>query len=217
LKQVLKQVASGDLEVYTDPVASPTGFPFKVLKLDNDLSVDKKYKERPRVCNLGYLRTPYLQESGKVGYRCASEPVDSWVKKGGAVQATEGRKCLCNGLMANAGLPQISPFKKLGEKDRYVEEALLTAGDDINNCRKYMREVDISEGKYEFPAKTVIEYLLGRFKEEYTAEANLYSNAGDAEDLAVRERLLAKARELDEKIVSVDQQLGSQRGPRPNK
>jgi len=69
-------------------------------------------------------------------------------------------------------------------------------------------------GKYEFPAKTVIDYLLGRFKEEYTAEANLYSNAGDAEDLAVRERLLAKASELNEKIVNADQQLGSQRGPR---
>lgn len=208
-EEVLRQVASGDLEVFTDPVASPTGFPFKVLKLQDTLSEQDNYDTRPRVCNLGYLRTPYLTEKGSVGYRCASEPVKDWVKKGGAIQATEGRKCLCNGLMANAGLPQVSPFKKEGEESRYVEEILITAGDDINNCRKYMLDADIKAGKYEFPAKTVIEYLLGRFKEEYSSEARLYADADKAEDPAVREKLMAKAKELEGKIEAVDQQLGA--------
>jgi len=202
-EEVLRQVASGDLSVFTDPVASPTGFPFKVLELEDSLSEKAKYDSRPRVCNLGYLRTPYQDEKGKVGYRCASEPVADWVKKGGSVEATEGRKCLCNGLMANAGLPQISPFKVEGEDNKYVEEILITAGDDVNQCRKYMKE-----GVYEYGAKDVIDYLLGRFKEEYTAEANLYKNAADAEDPAVREELMAKAKDLKEKIDGVDKQLG---------
>ena len=34
------------------------------------------------------------------------------------LQATEGRKCLCNALMANTGMPQVSPFKKAGETAR---------------------------------------------------------------------------------------------------
>eukprot|EP00961_Rhodomonas_salina_P183087 2471535-Rhodomonas_salina.2 len=48
----------------------------------------------------------------QVGYRCASEPIKDWLKKGGEIQATEGRKCLCNGLMANAGhLPLRHPLR----------------------------------------------------------------------------------------------------------
>ena len=66
------------------------------------------------MCNLGYLRTGYLKGDGTVGYRCAAEPVKDWVRKGGEVEATVGRKCLCNGLMADAGVPQLSPFKRDG-------------------------------------------------------------------------------------------------------
>jgi len=201
---VLAKVKNGDMTVYTDPVASPTGFPFKVLEIDDSLSSKSNYEARPRVCNLGYLRTPYMQDSGKVAYRCAAEPVDDYLKKGGAIEATEGRKCLCNGLMANAGLPQVSPFKKNGEDTRYVEEILITAGDDVNQCRKYMKE-----GVYEYSAMDVVNYLLGRFKEEYSAEANLYKDAEAAEDPKVREQLLAKAKEIEGKIEGVDKQLGA--------
>ena len=74
-QRVLSEVSEGDLSVYTDPVASPTGFPFKVLELKGTLSEKDKYDARPRVCNLGYLRTPYAKDDGKIGYRCAAEPV----------------------------------------------------------------------------------------------------------------------------------------------
>ena len=53
-QMVLGLLSETELKVYTDPVASPTGFPFKVLELDDTLSVKKNYEERPRVCNLGY-------------------------------------------------------------------------------------------------------------------------------------------------------------------
>ena len=62
------------------------------------------------------------------------------VRKGGEVEATIGRKCLCNGLMADAGVPQLSPFKKEGEDERYLEEILVTMGDDVNAARKFMKE-----------------------------------------------------------------------------
>jgi response regulator of citrate/malate metabolism len=105
--------------------------------------------------------------------------------------------------MANAGLPQVSPFKAKGSEDKYVEEILITAGDDINQSRRYMKE-----GVYEYSAKTVVDYLLGRFKEEYSAEKKLYKDAAAAEDPAVREQLMAKAKEIDTKISEVDKQLG---------
>jgi len=82
---ILAQLAHNDkLKVFTSPAASPTGFPFKVLELEHkSLSDPEIYMLRPRVCNLGYLRTPYLQDDGKVGYRCPSEPVEDFVAKGG--------------------------------------------------------------------------------------------------------------------------------------
>ena len=159
---ILRQINDGDLQIFTDPVASPTGFPFKVLELGDSLSEEKKYEERPRVCNLGYLRTAYMKDDGKVGYRCPSEPIKDWLKKGGEMEATEGRKCLCNALAANAGFPQVSPHKKDGETERYIEEILITCGDDVNSARRFM-EQDEETGVWSYSAKAVVEYLLSEF------------------------------------------------------
>eukprot|EP00288_Rhodomonas_lens_P018089 CAMPEP_0177704516 /NCGR_PEP_ID=MMETSP0484_2-20121128/8229_1 /TAXON_ID=354590 /ORGANISM="Rhodomonas lens, Strain RHODO" /LENGTH=593 /DNA_ID=CAMNT_0019215907 /DNA_START=219 /DNA_END=2000 /DNA_ORIENTATION=+ len=204
-QEVLQKLKKGELQVFTDPVASPTGFPFKVLELDDSLSVKEKYLERPRVCNLGYLRTAYADADGKVGYRCASEPIKDWLKKGGEIQATEGRKCLCNGLMANAGLPQVSPFKKAGSDEKYIEETLITAGDDVNQIKKYLR--DVGDGHLEYTAQDVIDYVLGRFKEEYDNELKLYADADKAEDPEVKAKLLERKEELEGKLKEVDGQL----------
>eukprot|EP00285_Hemiselmis_virescens_P003758 CAMPEP_0173415062 /NCGR_PEP_ID=MMETSP1356-20130122/84659_1 /TAXON_ID=77927 ORGANISM="Hemiselmis virescens, Strain PCC157" /NCGR_SAMPLE_ID=MMETSP1356 /ASSEMBLY_ACC=CAM_ASM_000847 /LENGTH=621 /DNA_ID=CAMNT_0014377285 /DNA_START=156 /DNA_END=2021 /DNA_ORIENTATION=+ len=205
-QEVLKKVVTGDVGVYTDPVASPTGFPFKVLELEDSLWKEDKYEARPRVCNLGYLRTAYYDtKTEKIGYRCASEPVDIYLKKGGVTEATVGRKCLCNSLMANAGLAQVSPFKAQGSEEKYVEEILITAGDDVNQCREYMK--NNAEGVYEYSAMDVLNYLWGKYKDEYQKEMNLYSHAEQAEDPKIRESLMAKKKELEERIKEVDGQL----------
>jgi nitronate monooxygenase len=142
------------LEVFTDPVASPTGFPFKVLKWTNTLSDVKNYAERPRACTLGYLRDIYTKPDGSVGYRCASEPVDTYMKKGGELEATQGRKCLCNALCANVGSPQVQP------KNEYVEGMLITIGDDVNNCKRYLKkETDGTTENWSYSASDVVDYL----------------------------------------------------------
>lgn len=46
-----------------------------------------------------------------------------YLKKGGAVQDT-GRKCLCNALFANIGMPQ-------RRKDGTAEQPALTLGQDL--------------------------------------------------------------------------------------
>lgn len=133
-EQLLAQLReSGDISVRNDPRASPTGFPFKVASLQDTASEEETYLERPRLCDLSYLRTAYEKDNGDVGYRCPSEPIDMYLKKGGEKPATEGRKCLCNGLMANIGLGQT-------RKDGYSETRLVTLGQDLEGARFLMQK-----------------------------------------------------------------------------
>ncbi|MBC7463200.1 MAG: nitronate monooxygenase [Actinobacteria bacterium] len=129
--QMLEELQQGTLVVRTDPFASPTGFPFKVATMEATLSEDDLYQARPRLCDLGYLRVPYERTPGVVGYRCASEPVHVFIRKGGAESETDARKCLCNGLMANIGLGQNRP-------DGYVEPPLLTLGADLSGAQELL-------------------------------------------------------------------------------
>ena len=135
--------------VFTDPLASPTGFPFKVLQLDGTLSEAARYAARERCCELGYLRQAYRKADGTVGYRCAAEPADDFVRKGGLLAATDGRKCLCNGLLATAGYGQI-------RSSRADELPLLTAGNDVAQLARFLRP-----GADTYTAADVVRYLLG--------------------------------------------------------
>ncbi len=130
-KSLMAKALKGEGEVFTDPLASPTGFPFKVAQLEGTSSAFPIYQERKRVCDLGYLREPYAVSEGKIGYRCAAEPVDNYVAKGGKIEDTVGRKCLCNALMANIGHGQT---RKTGE----VELPLVTVGDDLNTIATFL-------------------------------------------------------------------------------
>jgi nitronate monooxygenase len=147
-KRVMDLSIEGEAKIYTDAVASPTGFPFKVVELDDTLSDAVVYEKRTRVCDLGYLRTPFKKENGKVGYRCSAEPVKDYVRKGGTEEDAAGRKCLCNALLANIGLNQI---KKNGE----VEGILVTSGDDVKDVARFLEP-----GRDTYTAADVIRYLL---------------------------------------------------------
>ncbi|MBI1390633.1 MAG: nitronate monooxygenase [bacterium] len=153
-QQVLDQIKSGEVYVKTDAKASPTGFPFKVVQLDETLSEFEMYQQRPRVCDLGYLRTPFKDEEGRIGYRCPSEPVEEYQRKGGDPEATRGRKCLCNGLFANIGLPQL-------QRSGYTEKPLLTSGKEISLIRRFMQN-----GETSYSAEDVIHALCPQHQVE---------------------------------------------------
>ena len=131
--QLLERLGEDQLEVVTDAFASPTGFPFKVARLPETLADDATYDARPRLCDLGYLRVPYVREGGDIGYRCASEPVAIYVRKGGAAEDTVGRKCLCNALTANVGIAQT-------RRSGYTELPLVTLGSDLGGARALLRD-----------------------------------------------------------------------------
>lgn len=126
---LLGRLRDGELVVRNDPRASPTGFPFKVISVDGTVSQQEVYDARPRLCDLSYLRQAYQREDGSIGYRCAAEPVHMFVKKGGSVDDTVGRKCLCNGLVATIGMAQ-------HRKDGYVEDRIMTLGEDLDGPRE---------------------------------------------------------------------------------
>ena len=131
LDQVRTGLGSDALRVRTDVRSSPTGFPFKVARIDGTLSEPEVYAERERLCDLGYLRTPYLTAAGRVGYRCPGEPVAAYQRKGGDVADTVGRMCLCNSLTADVGLGQTRP-------DGYQEPGLVTLGSDLEGPRRLL-------------------------------------------------------------------------------
>jgi nitronate monooxygenase len=134
----------------TDPKASPTGFPFKVVQLETTVSSAVTYGERPRICDLGYLREAYKTSEGAIDYRCAGEPVTTFVAKGGTAEDAVGRMCLCNGLMANIGLGQV----RAG--GRHHEPGLITAGDDVGLLKRFLKP-----GQTHYSAADVIQNLLG--------------------------------------------------------
>ena len=146
--QLITKLKSDSLEIKTDVKASPTSFPIKIARLEGHTSTQEGFQARPKLCDLGYLREPVLAESGRLLYRCPSEPDDQFIKKGGALEDIDGRKCLCNGLMANIGLPQT-------RRDGYVEAPIVTLGSDIEGAKELLKKYPDGYG-----ADAAVDWLL---------------------------------------------------------
>jgi nitronate monooxygenase len=144
-QEVIAHATRGDVQVVTDPRASPTGFPFKVVRWATD---GEDAPPRQRKCDLGYLRESVKCADGRMDYRCAAEPVEDYVRKGGAIEDTVGRRCLCNALTANIGQAQV-------RANGVVEPPLLTSGDDLQTISIFLG------GRTTYSAADVVDYLLG--------------------------------------------------------
>lgn len=151
-EKVIEKIKSNDLTVYTDMRASSSNYPFKVIALDDTMSDSEEYEQRPRKCDLGYLRNAYKKDDGTIGYRCPGEPVESFTKKGGDIEDTEGRKCLCNGLLAAVDYPQV-------QSPEYTEVPLFTAGKGLSQICQFL-----NEGKSSYTARDVIQKIMGKIK-----------------------------------------------------
>jgi nitronate monooxygenase len=148
-RRVLDLSRQAEARVFTDPLASPSGFPFKVVELEGTLSDAEVYEGRTRQrCELGYLRSAYRTDGGEVGWRCPAEPVDDYVRKGGAADDTIDRKCLCNALVATVGLGQVQH-----QGDR--EPLLVTSGDEVTRVAQFL-----APGAESYKAVDVINHLL---------------------------------------------------------
>lgn len=147
-EEIIRSIRRQDLKIFTDPAASPTGFPFKVANIGETLADAEIYNKRTRICDIGVLREPFMKADGNVGFRCSAEPVDAYVAKGGDIARTIGAKCLCNSLGAAIGLGQ-------HRSDGTDEAALITLGDDVASIRALLPS---STGGYS--ARDVVDRLL---------------------------------------------------------
>ncbi|MDR5729041.1 MAG: nitronate monooxygenase [Terriglobia bacterium] len=145
---LLAKAIAGEAHVFTDPLASPTRFPFKVARLEGTGSEPEVYAARPRICDLGFLHEPYRTPEGGIGYRCAAEPLSVYVAKGGNAEDSAGRKCLCNALLANIGYPQVRNGSR-------TEQGVVTAGDDLCCVPQFL-----APGRFSYSAGDVIRRLL---------------------------------------------------------
>ncbi len=148
-RRMLAAAADGTLTVRNSAHASPAGFPFKTAELAGTLTDADVYAARPRLCDLGYLRTPYQRADGGVGYRCPAEPADQYTRKGGAAPDAHDRRCLCNALLATIGLGQRRP-------GGWTEPALVTLGQDLRCLPDLLHRYGQN-----YSAANVVSYLLG--------------------------------------------------------
>ena len=74
--------------------------------------------------------------------------MEDYLKKGGKIEDTVGRKCLCNALVTNIGMGQRRP-------DGYEELPMLTSGDDIACILEY-----ITPERQSYHARDVVKALL---------------------------------------------------------
>lgn len=147
-QQILQLSRAGNAHIFTDPLASPTGFPFKVVPLPGTLIDPDANQTRSRRCDLGYLRHAYRKTDGSLGYRCPAEPVADFTRKGGNPDETTGRLCVCNGLVSTIGMPQIRP-------DHTEDLALITAGNEVATVASF-----IPPGRDSYSAADVVQQLL---------------------------------------------------------
>lgn len=148
-REVIRLSREGKVKVYTDRLASPTGFPFKVVEVEGTYWERGEEAGRERVCDLGMLRKLCVDSDGTLRYRCAAEPVEVYVGKGGTAEDAVGRKCLCNALFSTVGLGQV-------RANGYREPAVVTAGDDAVMVAEFCKL-----GAEEYSAAEVLAVLRG--------------------------------------------------------
>ena len=99
------------------------------------------------MCDLGILRETYQKPGGGIGFRCPAEPEGAYIAKGGDPADTAGRVCMCNSLVASAGIGQV----RHGEE----EPPLVTLGDDLEAVRE-----SLLAGSESYTAAEVVARLL---------------------------------------------------------
>lgn len=157
-QEAIAQALAGTISVFTDHRVSPTGFPFKLAQLKGTSTDPAVYEARETICDIGLLREPYAMADGRIGYRCAAEPLDTYLAKGGKAEEVAGRKCLCNALLADVGHAQI-------RKDGSIEPPLVTAGDDLHTVARFL-----APGRSSYTAADVVRELLrGDLTEEQSS------------------------------------------------
>jgi nitronate monooxygenase len=156
---ILQALRNGtdDATLVRTTLFSPTGFAFKVVQLKATLAEQAVFEARHRVCDIGLLQQLGVSKAGadgerKLFQRCAAGPIEGYVHKRGLERNTEGRRCLCNGLLACVGLGQIREL----HGEHLEEPAIVTLGNHLDGIRRLSRQ-----GQTHYWAAEVVADILG--------------------------------------------------------
>jgi len=152
---ILNEIKKGteDAALVQTTLFSPTGFPFKVVQLNDTLANEAVYTARSRVCDIGLLQQrgfskPAADGTRRLFQRCPAAPVEGFIHKRGLPHNTEDRRCLCNGLLSCVGLGQV---------DKQEEEpAIVTLGNHLDGIRRLSRQ-----GQTQYWVRDVVNDILG--------------------------------------------------------
>jgi hypothetical protein len=87
--------------------------------------------------------------------------VEDYIRKGGTLEETAGRECVCNGLVATIGLPQVNAGIITGLP-------LVTAGNEIANVARFLQP-----GRDSYTAAEVVRLLLSEVGKPFAATAEM--------------------------------------------
>ena len=100
------------------------------------------------MCDLGVLRETYQKPDGGIGFRCAAEPEDIYIAKGGDLAHTARAACVCATRCARRPVSARSATVSRNRR-------LITIGDDLDAVRE-----SLLAGRDSYTAADVIERLL---------------------------------------------------------
>jgi nitronate monooxygenase len=128
-----------------------------VVQLPGTLAEDAIYRARKRVCDIGLLVQRGLMKADESGsrrifQRCPAGPLEAFTRDRGLPQNAEGKRCLCNGLLATVGLGQVLTRDGVTSE----EPAIVTLGNHIEGVRRLS-----SNGQTVYWAKDAVEDILG--------------------------------------------------------
>lgn len=150
------RAGADEAELVRTTLVSPTGFSFKVVQLAGTLAEEEVFEQRERVCDIGLLQqvgvsAPDERGTRSIFQRCAAGPVEGYLGRRGLARNAEGRRCLCNGLLACVGLGQV----KLHDGQPAEEPAIVTLGDRLDGVRRLSRA-----GQAHYWARDVVADIL---------------------------------------------------------
>jgi nitronate monooxygenase len=156
---ILDQIKNGvdDATLVKTTLFSPTGFPFKVVQLEDTVANESVYAARRRVCDLGLLHRiglgkPAADGTRRLFQRCRAAPLSDFGTKRGLPRNTEAQRCLCNGLVSAVGMGQVRRYG--GEPAE--EPAIVTMGSHLNGVRRLSRQ-----GQTPYWVRDVVSDVLG--------------------------------------------------------
>lgn len=120
-----------------------------MAEVEGTLSQPEVYQRRVRVCDLGYLREAYQTPEGRIGFRCASEPIEQYLAKGVKPPTPRGASACATPFWRRWGWGSY-------RKTATAKLPLVTSGDDLERIGRFVRQFGT-----EYSARDVVAYLLG--------------------------------------------------------